>query len=136
MRASRRADDVKGIRDIGDPVAQRLVHRILERACAGHDRDDFGPQQLHAKDVGPLPGDVGFAHVNGARQIEMRRDGTREDSTANPISLAESTGKRPRRRTYGDHGRAIAALGKPLYILASGVVGPSATATASVSSER
>ena len=33
MRARRRADDVEGVLDIGDPVAQRLVHGVLERAA-------------------------------------------------------------------------------------------------------
>ena len=31
------ADDVEGVVDVGDPVAQRLVHGILEGAAAGRD---------------------------------------------------------------------------------------------------
>ena len=34
MRAGDGADDVEGVVDIGDPVAQRLVHRVLEGARA------------------------------------------------------------------------------------------------------
>ncbi len=32
MRARRRADDVVGVADVGHPVAERLVHGVLERA--------------------------------------------------------------------------------------------------------
>ena len=43
MRAGDGADDVEGILDIGDPVAHRLVQRILEGARAGHHRPHLGP---------------------------------------------------------------------------------------------
>jgi hypothetical protein len=49
-----------------------------------------------------------------------------------PNQQTSATGSRAGRRRR----RAIAALRKPLYILASGVVGASPTATASVASER
>ena len=38
VRAGDRADDVEGVFDVGDPVAQRLVHGVLEGARAGVDR--------------------------------------------------------------------------------------------------
>ena len=38
MRAGGGADQVVGVLDIGHPVAQRLVHGVLERAVAGGDR--------------------------------------------------------------------------------------------------
>ena len=34
VRSSGGADDVVGVADVGDPVAQRLVHRVLECARA------------------------------------------------------------------------------------------------------
>ena len=39
MRAGSRADDVERVVHIRDPVAQRLVHRVLERARARRRRD-------------------------------------------------------------------------------------------------
>ena len=35
MRAGGGADEVEGVCDVGDPVAHRLVHRVLERLRAG-----------------------------------------------------------------------------------------------------
>ena len=76
MRAGRRADAVEGVVDIRDPVAQRLVHRVLQRArrrrCTGM---HLGAEQLHAEHVGLLPLDVGRAHEDDAGQAEARADG-------------------------------------------------------------
>ena len=72
MRAGDGADEVIGVVDIGDPVAHRLVHRVLQRAGAGGHRTHFGAQQLHAEHVGLLPLDIGRAHVDGAGQAEQR----------------------------------------------------------------
>ncbi len=72
MRAGDGADDVEGALDIRDPVAQRLVHRVLQRARAGLHRHHLGAEQLHAEHVGLLARDVDFAHVDGAGQVEQR----------------------------------------------------------------
>ena len=72
MRAGDRADHVKGVLDMRDPVAQRLVHRVLQGRGAGMHRHDLGAQQLHAEDVGLLPLDVGRAHIDDAGQVEER----------------------------------------------------------------
>src|SRR6185312_2134346 len=64
------------------------------------------------------------------------RAGTAEDSTANPVSPAESTDRRRQLARRAGCRRAIAGPGKALYILASGVVRPAVAATASVASER
>ena len=72
MRAGDGADQVIGVLDIGDPVAQRLVHRVLQRGRARGHRLHLGAQQLHAEHVGLLPLDVGGAHVDGAGQAEQR----------------------------------------------------------------
>ena len=64
-----RADDVVGVAHIGDPVAQRLVHGVLQRPRAGSDGVDLGAQQLHAEHVGLLPLDVDGAHEDLARQV-------------------------------------------------------------------
>ena len=75
MRAGRRADDVVGVVHVGDPVAQRLVHGVLERLRAGGDGVDLGAQQLHAEHVGLLPLDVDGAHEDLARHVELGAHG-------------------------------------------------------------
>jgi hypothetical protein len=74
MRAGRRADDVERVVHIGDPVAQRLVHRILQRARAGRHGPHFGAQQIHAEHIGLLPLDIDFAHIDDAGKTEARGD--------------------------------------------------------------
>jgi hypothetical protein len=74
MRPRRRADQIIGVLDIGDPVAHRLVHGVLERRAARGHRHHLRPQQLHAEDVGRLPLDVGRAHVDDAFQAEAGAD--------------------------------------------------------------
>ena len=71
MRAHRRAQHVVGGRDVGDPVAHRLVDGVLERRGAGRDRADLGTQRAHPQHVGCLAPDVLLAHVHDARQAEQ-----------------------------------------------------------------
>jgi ribosomal protein L32 len=75
--AGDRTDEVVGVRDVGDPVAHRLVHRVLERAGAARHRDDLGAEQAHPGDVERLPAGVLLAHVDGALEAEQRRRGGR-----------------------------------------------------------
>ncbi len=75
MRAGDGADDVERVGDIGDPVAQGLVHRILQGARAAFDRHHLGPQQLHAEHVGLLALDIDLAHVDGTGQAEEGGNG-------------------------------------------------------------
>ena len=75
MRASHGADQVKGAVNVGHPVTQGFVHCIFEGAGAGHHRDHFGAQQLHAEHVGLLALDVGGAHVDHALQAKARSHG-------------------------------------------------------------
>ncbi len=70
VRAGGGADQVEGVVDVGHPVAQRLVHGVLEGAGAGGDRDHRGAEQAHAEDVGLLAIDVGGAHVDHALHAE------------------------------------------------------------------
>ncbi len=72
-RSRHGADDVEGVVDIGDPVAQRLVHGVLERRRAGVDGHDLGAEQAHALHVGLLALDVGGAHVDHAGHAQPRR---------------------------------------------------------------
>ena len=74
MRAGDRADHVEGVIDIGDPVAHRLVQRVLQRLGAGMHGYDLGAHQLHAIDVGRLALDVLGAHVDHALEAQPRGD--------------------------------------------------------------
>ncbi len=75
VRAGDGADQVEGGLDVGHPVAQGFVHRVLQGAGAGGDRDHLGAEQLHAKDVGLLAVDVGGAHEDHALHAEARGHG-------------------------------------------------------------
>ena len=74
VRPGSGADDVEGVVHIGDPVAQRLVHRVLQRCGASRDRDHFRAEQLHAEHVGRLSRHVSRAHIDHAGQAEAGAD--------------------------------------------------------------
>ena len=69
------ADAVERVAHVGHPVAQRLVHRVLERAGAALDGDDGRAQQAHAHHVELLPAHVLGAHVHGALEVEQGAGG-------------------------------------------------------------
>ncbi len=72
MRAGDGADAIKRRADIGDPVAQGLVHGVFERLGAGLHRHHFGAQHVHAEDIRLLPFDVDRAHIDDAFKTEPR----------------------------------------------------------------
>src|SRR5947209_3431748 len=72
MRPGDGADTVEGVGDIGDPIAQRLVHRILERLRPRFNRTHLGAERLHAQHVWLLPLDVDHAHIDDAFETEFR----------------------------------------------------------------
>ena len=72
MRPRHRADAIEGVVHVGDPIAQRLVHRVLQRARAGLHRHHLGAKHFHAEDVGLLPRDVDRAHIDDAVEPEAR----------------------------------------------------------------
>ena len=72
MRPGHRADDVERVGDVRDPVAHRLVQRILQRLRAGCHRHHFGTEQFHAVDIDLLPLDVHRAHVDHALRARAR----------------------------------------------------------------
>ncbi len=92
VRAGGGADEVIGRVDIGDPVAQRLVHGVLERARAGGDRADLGAEHLHAQHVRPLPLHVGGAHEDGAGKAEAGADGGGRDAMLAGAGLGDDAG--------------------------------------------
>ena len=71
MRAGDRADAVERVRHVGHPVAQRLVHRVLERLRARLDRPHLGAQRLHAQHVRLLARHVERAHEHHAFETEL-----------------------------------------------------------------
>ena len=77
VRPGDRADHVERVVDMGDPVAQRLVHRILQGRGPRMHRHHLGAEQFHAEDVGLLPLDIGGAHIDDAGQVEERAGGRR-----------------------------------------------------------
>src|SRR5690554_4130320 len=73
VRTGYRTDDVESAVDIGHPVTQCFVHRILQRAGTTGYRDHLGTEQLHALHVGLLTMNVGAAHVDYALHTEACR---------------------------------------------------------------
>ena len=68
VRADAAADHVVRVAHVGDPVADRLVGGVLERAGPAVDGHDRGPEQAHAVDVERLAAHVLAAHVHGAAE--------------------------------------------------------------------
>jgi hypothetical protein len=92
VRPRHRADAVEGVAHVGHPVAQRVVHRVLQRAAPRGDRDHLGPQKLHAEDVGRLPFDVMRAHVDDALQPELGADRGGGDAVLARAGLGDDPG--------------------------------------------
>ena len=89
VRAGDRADAVERVGDVGDPVAERLVHRVLERLGAGLDRDHLGAEHLHAEDVGRLARHVDGAHIDHAGQAEPGAEGRGGDAVLAGAGLGD-----------------------------------------------
>src|SRR5450631_263583 len=68
VRTDAAADHVMSVADVGDPVADRLVGGVLERAGAAVDGDDRGTQEAHAIDVDRLAAHVLTADVHRAAE--------------------------------------------------------------------
>ena len=92
VRAGGGADQVVGRLDIGHPVAERLVHGVLEGAVAGGHRLELGAEEPHAEDVRLLPLDVGRAHVDDAGQAEARRHRRHRDAVLAGAGLGDDPG--------------------------------------------
>ena len=105
MRPGHRADAVEGVADVGHPVAQRLVHRVLQRAAAAGHRHHLGAEQLHAEDVRLLPLDVGRAHEDHAFQPEAGADRRGGDAVLAGAGLGDDPGLAhpPRQQDLPEH---------------------------------
>ena len=97
VRADRRSEQVVRGAHVGDPVADRLVHRILQGAAPRVHLAHLGAQELHAEDVGLLTSCIDGAHVDDAldseqgargraRHTVLPRTGLRDDAPlAHPL---------------------------------------------------
>ena len=75
MRPDRGAEHVVGGGHVRDPVAHRLVDRVLERGAPRVDLAHLGAERAHAQHVGRLALDVLGAHVDDALQVQQRAGG-------------------------------------------------------------
>src|SRR3954451_18601183 len=89
MRTEHRADDVVRRAHVCDPVADRFVDRVLERAAAARHRHDFRAEEAHAEDVELLPRHVHLAHVDDALQPEERAGGGGGDAVLSRAGLRD-----------------------------------------------
>ena len=74
---------------MADPVAQRLVHRVLQGRRARGDAAHLGAEQAHPEHVRLLPLDVAGAHVDDARQAEARGDRRGRDAVLAGAGLGD-----------------------------------------------
>ena len=79
VRAGDTANQVVSVVDGGDPVAHRVVHRVLQGLRPRLDRDHLSTQQPHPGDVEGLPLGVDLAHVDGAVEPEQSGGGGSRD---------------------------------------------------------
>ena len=82
-------EQVVGVGDVGDPVAHRLVDRVLERPAACIDLVHLGAEQSHADDVQRLAPHVLGAHVDAALQAEQRAGGRRRHAVLARAGLGD-----------------------------------------------
>mmetsp|Transcript_35316 Transcript_35316/g.81481 ORF Transcript_35316/g.81481 Transcript_35316/m.81481 type:complete len:242 (+) Transcript_35316:787-1512(+) len=71
MRSHGAADDVVRRSDVGHPVPESLVHRILQGATAALHGDHGGSQLTHTEAVQLLSLRVDLAHVHNAFQVQQ-----------------------------------------------------------------
>jgi hypothetical protein len=118
MRAGHRADEVVGVADVGHPVAQRLVHGVLERARALVDGVHGRAEEAHAEDVERLPLDVLGAHVDLAAEAEQRGDGGGGDAVLSGAGLGDEP-PLPMRRARSAWPMQLLILCAPVWLRSS-----------------
>jgi len=89
MGAHHRADAVMGVVHAGHPVAQGLIHGVLEGTGAGADRHHLRAQQFHAEDVQRLAAHVYLSHVHLALQPQQGGGGGRGHAVLSGARLGD-----------------------------------------------
>ena len=74
MRAGDRANNVKGIVDIRDPVAHGFIHGVFQRTRTRSHRDNLRSQELHSIHIQRLSANVFLAHENVALESKPCRN--------------------------------------------------------------
>src|SRR5580704_3021831 len=80
VRPDGAADDVVGVANVGHPVPDRLVGRVLERCRTAVHGHDLGPEQTHLVNVQRLPAHVLATHVDDALEPQGGTRRRRRDS--------------------------------------------------------
>ena len=99
-RASHGAEHVVGLLDGRDPVAHRLIDRVLKSTAPSRDGDHLGAEELHSSNVERLPPGVLLAHVDRAFEAKQCGGSCRRDSVlacasfGNETLLAHSLGEK------------------------------------------
>ena len=89
MRPEHRPEQVVGVADVGDPVAHRLVDRVLQRPAARVDAQHLGAEQPHPEHVQRLALHVLGAHVDVALEAEQRARGRGGDAVLPGAGLGD-----------------------------------------------
>ncbi len=92
MRTRRGAEAIVGGVSIGDPVAQRLIDRILEGLGTGPHGDHLGAEQPHTGHVQRLAGGVDRTHIDHAIEAEQCTRGRRGDAVLTGAGLRDDAG--------------------------------------------
>ena len=91
MRSGHRSNDIKGVVDIGDPVAHGFVESVLERSAAAVDRHHGRAEQLHAVHIGALALNVFAAHIDHAFKPVARADRRGRDAVLASACLGDDS---------------------------------------------
>ncbi len=105
MRPGDGADAVERRADIGHPVAQRFVHRVLERLRARLHRHDLGAEHVHAEHIRLLPLDIDRAHIDDAFEAEARAERRGGDAVHAGAGLGDDAllAHAPRQQNLAEH---------------------------------
>ena len=91
MRTGGRAKDVVGRLNVGHPVTEGLVDRILERRRTRGHSDNLGAEHLHARDVQSLALGVLTSHVDRAIEAKESSCGRGSHTVLAGPSLRDDT---------------------------------------------
>ena len=92
VRTRSGTEDVVGRLDVGHPVTESLVDRILEGRRTRSHGDDLGAKHLHACDVQGLTLSILSAHVDRAFQAQKRRGRRRGHAVLSRAGLRNDAG--------------------------------------------